>query len=145
MHARYHCFFKVVDTNDVNEDEEDESGPLLMTNVIDMSMSDGQQPKEEIVMKLPIHKKGNEVEEMCVLATSEEDPDDVDDWEVESTSNQLNSRLIFATVSNCGLSIFVIYFKLSKTKINDGHCAKICKYQLTYIYIMPNKILKSKI
>lgn len=75
-------FFKVVDTNDVNEDEEDESGPLLMTNVIDMSMSDGQQPKEEIVMKLPIHKKGNEVEEMCVLATSEEDPDDVDDWEV---------------------------------------------------------------
>lgn len=138
MHARYHCFLKVVDTNDVNEDEEDESGPLLMTNVIDMSMSDGQQPKEEIVMKLPIHKKGNEVEEMCVLATSEEDPDDVDDWEVESTSNQLNSW-------NCGLSIFMIYFKLSITKINDSHCAKICKYQLTYVYIMPNKILKSKI
>ncbi|XP_048753803.2 uncharacterized protein LOC125665215 isoform X3 [Ostrea edulis] len=73
----------VMDTKDVNEDEEDESGPLLMTNVIDMSMSDGQQPKEEIVMKLPIHNKGDDKEaEMCVLATSEEDPDDPDDWEI---------------------------------------------------------------
>lgn len=34
-------FFKVVDMNDVNEDEEDEFGFLLMINVIDMFMSDG--------------------------------------------------------------------------------------------------------
>lgn len=95
------CFIKVVYTNDVNEDDECEFGPLLLTNVIEMSMSDGQQPKKEIVMKLPIQKKGNNVEEMCVLATSEEDPDDVDDWEVELISSQLSSRrLILAAVSN---------------------------------------------
>lgn len=41
MYVRYYCFFKVVDMNDVNEDEEDEFGFLLMINVIDMFMSDG--------------------------------------------------------------------------------------------------------
>lgn len=40
MYVRYYCF-KVVDMNDVNEDEEDEFGFLLMINVIDMFMSDG--------------------------------------------------------------------------------------------------------
>lgn len=102
----------VVDTNDVNEDEEDESGPLLMTNVIDMSMSDGQQPKEEIVMKLPIHKKGNEVEEMCVLATSEEDPDDVDDWEViEAQTDSKGKAAVFK------IKHFSIYAGANKKKV----------------------------
>jgi hypothetical protein len=77
-----------MDTKDVNEDEEEESGPLLMTNVIDMSMSDGQQPKQEIVMKLPIHNKGDGEEDMCVLATSEEDPEDPEDWEVRCLSSE---------------------------------------------------------
>ena len=84
----------------MNEDEEDESGPLLMTNVIDMSMSDGQQPKEEIVMKLPIHNKGGVEEEMCVLATSEEDPDDEDDWEVDCLIDWLIYCLVLYTISS---------------------------------------------
>lgn len=102
----------VVDTKDVNEDEEDEAGPLLMTNVIDMSMSDGQQPKEEIVMKLPIHKKGDEVEEMCVLATSEEDPDDVDDWEViEAQTDSKGKAAVFR------IKHFSIYAGANKKKV----------------------------
>lgn len=80
-------------------------------------------------MKFFIYKKGNEVEEMCVLVILEEDLDDVDDWEVELMLNQLNlQRFIFVIVSNCGLLIFVIYFKLLKIKINDCYCVKICKY-----------------
>lgn len=38
-------------------------------------------------MKFFIYKKGNEVEEMCVLVILEEDLDDVDDWEVELMLN----------------------------------------------------------
>ncbi|XP_061185998.1 uncharacterized protein LOC133194068 [Saccostrea echinata] len=101
----------VVDTKDVNEDEVDETGPLLMTNVIDMSMSDGQQPKEEIVMKLPIHQKGGEEEEMCVLATSEEYPDDADDWEIiEAQKDPKGKAAVFR------IKHFSIYAGASKKK-----------------------------
>ncbi|XP_056008457.1 uncharacterized protein LOC130051120 [Ostrea edulis] len=100
----------VKDTKDVNEDEDDESGPLLMTNVIDMSMSDGQQPKEEIVMKLPIHNKGDDKEaEMCVLATSEEDPDDPDDWEIIHAEKDSKGK--------------AAVFKIKHFSISDSHAA----------------------
>ncbi|XP_062591473.1 uncharacterized protein LOC134252956, partial [Saccostrea cucullata] len=101
----------VVDTKDVNEDEVDETGPLLMTNVIDMSMSDGQQPKEEIVMKLPIHQKGGEEDEMCVLATSEEDPDDADDWEIIEAQRDPKGRAAVFRIKH-----FSIYAGASKKK-----------------------------
>ncbi|XP_022307089.2 uncharacterized protein LOC111113267 isoform X1 [Crassostrea virginica] len=102
----------VVDTQDVNEDEEDESGPLLMTNVIDMSMSDGQQPKEEIVMKLPIHNKGGVEEEMCVLATSEEDPDDEDDWEIIEAERDAKGKAAVFRIKH-----FSIYAGANKKKV----------------------------
>ena len=84
---------QVVETKEVNEDEEE--GPILLTNVIDLSMSDGQQPQNDIDMKLPLHSS-NSKEEMCVLATSEEDPEDEDDWEVlEARTDQQGKAAVF--------------------------------------------------
>ncbi|KAK3108572.1 hypothetical protein FSP39_011015 [Pinctada imbricata] len=101
----------VVETKDVNEDEE--SGPILMTNVIDMSMSDGQQPNKGIDMKLPIHSKDqNDVLDLCVLATSEEEPDDIDDWEIiEAKPDKSGKAAVFK------IEHFSIYAGASKKKV----------------------------
>lgn len=51
-----------------------------------MSMSNKQQPKEGkgITLSLPVHTTGDASadEEMCVITTSEEYPENEDDWEV---------------------------------------------------------------
>ncbi|KAK3099327.1 hypothetical protein FSP39_002691, partial [Pinctada imbricata] len=85
----------VLETKDVNEEEE--SGSILMTNVIDMSMSDEQQPHKSIDMKLPIHSKDkNDVLDMCILATSKEDLDGTDDWEIiEARPEESGNAVLF--------------------------------------------------
>ncbi|XP_048753807.2 uncharacterized protein LOC125665217 [Ostrea edulis] len=111
----------VMDTKDVNEDEEDESGPLLMTNVIDMSMSDGQQPKEEIVMKLPIHNKGDDEDgEVCMLATSEEDPEDPEDWEIIHAEKDSKGKAAVFKIKH-----FSIYAGANKKKVEEDKLAVI--------------------
>lgn len=69
-----------MDTKEVNEEEN--AGDILMTNVIDISMSDGQQPKQEIGLKIPIHHKMDEGDEMVILATSKESPNGIEDWKI---------------------------------------------------------------
>ena len=77
----------------MNEDEEE--GPILLTNVINLSMSDGQQPQNDIDMKLPLHSSNSD-EEMRVLATSEDDPDDETNWEVlEASTDQQGKAAMF--------------------------------------------------
>ncbi|XP_048754332.2 uncharacterized protein LOC125665632 [Ostrea edulis] len=73
---------KVLDSNDANNDEEEATGPLVLTNVIDMTVSDGQQPQKELVIRLPLHYGDQEEQDVCVLATSLEEADDEKDWEV---------------------------------------------------------------
>ncbi|XP_048753811.2 uncharacterized protein LOC125665218 isoform X2 [Ostrea edulis] len=111
----------VMETKDVNEDEDDESEPLLMTNVFDMSMSDGQQPKKDIVMKLPIHYNWIDGEaEMCVLATSEEDPEDPDDWEIIHALKDFKGRAAVFKISH-----FSIYAGANKKKVENDKVAVI--------------------
>ena len=67
----------------MNEEEEaEESGDMLTTNIVDISMTDGQQPKQEIGIKIPIHHKLSEDDAVVILATSSDAPCSVDDWEV---------------------------------------------------------------
>ena len=69
-----------MDTKEVNKEESE--GDVLMTSVLDISMSNGQQPKHEIEIKIPLHCKLSANDEVVVLATSHGSPSSVDDWEV---------------------------------------------------------------
>lgn len=55
---------------------------MLLTNVLDLSMSNHQQPKQPIDMKLPIHSTVNEDTEIVIFASSKEYPENVEDWEI---------------------------------------------------------------
>jgi hypothetical protein len=75
--------FQIVQTKDVNvADEESNKEAVLLTNVLDLSMSNHQQPKQPIVMKLPIHSKVNDETEIVIFTSSKEYPEDVEDWEI---------------------------------------------------------------
>ena len=75
--------FNIVQTKDVNvADEESNEEALLLTNVLDLSMSNHQQPKQPIVMKLPIHATVNNETEIVIFTSSKEYPEDVEDWEI---------------------------------------------------------------
>ncbi|CAC5381606.1 unnamed protein product [Mytilus coruscus] len=104
---------QIVDTKEVNEEEEeDKSGDLLTTNIVDISMTDGQQPKEEIGIKIPIHNKLSEDDAVVILATSCEAPCSVDDWEVmEAEMDESGKAAIFR------IRHFSIYAGSSKEKV----------------------------
>ena len=70
---------QVIDRKEANEDEP--SGDLLLTNVIDISLSDGKQPKKDIDVLLPVQNE-NLGDDVCILTTSKEEPKTVDDWDV---------------------------------------------------------------
>jgi hypothetical protein len=64
-----------------------------------MTISDGQQPDKELVIRLPIHHGDQEKEDdICVLATSVEDPDDKDDWEVLCKHGIMKTKKDFIVV-----------------------------------------------
>jgi hypothetical protein len=50
-------------------DEESNEEVLLLTNVLDLSMSNHQQPKQPIVMKLPIHATVNNETEIVIFTS----------------------------------------------------------------------------
>ncbi|XP_071154831.1 uncharacterized protein [Mytilus edulis] len=104
---------QIVDTKEVNEEEkEDESGDMLTTNIVDISMTDGQQPKQEIGIKIPIHHKLSEDDAVVILATSIDAPCSVDDWEVmEAEMDESGKSATFR------IRHFSIYAGSSKEKV----------------------------
>ncbi|XP_052091199.1 uncharacterized protein LOC127728055 isoform X2 [Mytilus californianus] len=103
---------QIVDTKGANEEEDEESGDLLTTNIVDISMTDGQQPKEEIGIKIPIHNKLSEDDAVVILATSCEAPCSVDDWEtMEAEMDKSGKAAIFR------IRHFSIYAGSSKEKV----------------------------
>lgn len=75
--------FNIVQTKDVNvADDESNEEAVLLTNVLDLSMSNHQQPKQPIDMKLPIHSTVNGDTEIVIFASSKEYPENVEDWEI---------------------------------------------------------------
>ena len=69
----------MIDSREANDDEP--SDDLLLTNIIDISMSDGKQPKKDIDVLLPVQNE-KEGEDVCILTTSKQYPETADDWEV---------------------------------------------------------------
>ncbi|XP_063424044.1 integrin-linked protein kinase-like [Mytilus trossulus] len=106
-------FLQIVDTKDVNEEEkEDESGDMLTTNIVNISMTDGQQPNQEIGIKIPIHHKLSEDDAVVILATSSDAPCSVDDWEVmEAEMDESGKSATFR------IRHFSIYAGSSKEKV----------------------------
>ncbi|XP_052094040.1 uncharacterized protein LOC127730036 [Mytilus californianus] len=106
---------QIVDTKEVNKEEKEEgSGDLLTTNIVDISMTDGQQPKKEIGIKIPIHHKLSEDDAVVILGTSCESPCSVDDWEVmEAEMDESGKAAIFR------IRHFSIYAGSSKEKVKE--------------------------
>ncbi|OWF35636.1 uncharacterized protein LOC110442698 [Mizuhopecten yessoensis] len=95
---------KFVDTSEANEEfkESEEAGqssegPLLMTSVLDLTTTDGQQPSNDIQMKIPV-KTEDQSEGFVVLTTSDPDPN-LDEWTWES---------IPAEIDGAGKAVFTI-------------------------------------
>ncbi|VDI84353.1 Hypothetical predicted protein [Mytilus galloprovincialis] len=85
---------------------------MLTTNIVDISMTDGQQPKQEIGIKIPIHHKLSEDDAVVILATSIDAPCSVDDWEVmEAEMDESGKSATFR------IRHFSIYAGSSKEKV----------------------------
>ncbi|XP_060066970.1 uncharacterized protein LOC132547222 [Ylistrum balloti] len=75
---------KFVDTTEISEeealddDDKRKSGDILMTSILDVSTSDGQQPNNDIEMKIPVTAK-EQSEGVVVLTTSNPDPN-LEEW-----------------------------------------------------------------
>ncbi|XP_021350468.1 uncharacterized protein LOC110448518 [Mizuhopecten yessoensis] len=67
------------DSSEANEDESDDDDPLLMTNVLDISMAESQQPNATISIKLPIMCYKN-LKNIAVIGTSDSSSDETIRW-----------------------------------------------------------------
>ena len=67
-------------------DEKDIDEPLLITNVLDLTMSDGKQPKKTVKMQMPVHTQTDT--DVIILGCQKEYPEEDDDWEIIETDNQ---------------------------------------------------------
>ncbi|XP_062585482.1 uncharacterized protein LOC134247159 [Saccostrea cucullata] len=110
---------KVMESSEANNDEAESTGPLILTNVIDLTISDKQQPKKEIAVKLPIHHSQGD-EEMCVLATSQDEPDDADDWEVLDAMTDPSSKTTTFKINH-----FSVYAGASKKNVSNNKQAVV--------------------
>ncbi|XP_063421593.1 uncharacterized protein LOC134706512 [Mytilus trossulus] len=118
--------FNVVETKDVNtEDADSMEEAVLVTNVIDLSMSNHQQPKQPIDMKLPMHSTLNEDTEIVILTSSKEFPDEIEDWEIETAQKDSRRRS-----ANFKIRHFSIFTGVTKKKVDSdmiGVCMLIQK------------------
>ncbi|CAC5418670.1 unnamed protein product [Mytilus coruscus] len=118
--------FNVVETKDVNiEDSESKEEAVLVTNVVDLSMSNHQQPKQPIDMKLPMHSTINDDTEIVVLTSSKEFPEEIEDWEIENAHK--DSRRRSANFKIRHFSIFTGVTKKNVEKDMIGVCMLIQK------------------
>ena len=75
--------------------------PPLATNIVMISTKDGQQPKKDIQIKLPVqHTTGSDNTEMCVLATSKDDPVEEHDWDIIDAVNVSGENAISFNISH---------------------------------------------
>ncbi|XP_021342095.1 uncharacterized protein LOC110442700, partial [Mizuhopecten yessoensis] len=82
-----------------NNQDPGESGddPVLLTNILDICTTDGQQPQKDIQMMLPVNVK-NKSKDVVVLVTSNPDPNlEKWDWEV-----------IPAEINGAGKAVFTV-------------------------------------
>ncbi|CAC5418668.1 unnamed protein product [Mytilus coruscus] len=116
--------FNVVETKDVSiDDGVSNREAFIVTNVIDLSMSNHQQPKQPIDVKLPMHSTTNEDNDIVILTSSKEYPEKIKDWEIIEAKKDKN-RASFR------ISHFSIFTGVSKKKVETdmiGVCKSIQK------------------
>ncbi|CAC5381603.1 unnamed protein product [Mytilus coruscus] len=72
----------IVETKEVNK-EEDNGTAILLTNVLELTVNNGQQPKEPIRVVIPIHDQAAVSDDIVVLTSTTDQPDDSElDWEI---------------------------------------------------------------
>ncbi|XP_033763041.1 uncharacterized protein LOC117344407 [Pecten maximus] len=85
-----------------------EEEPVLMTSILDLSTTDGQQPNNDIEMKMPVTAK-DQSEGVVVLTTSNPDPN-LEEW----TWDELPAEIDAAGKAVFKISHFSIYSGTSK-------------------------------
>lgn len=111
--------FNVVETKDLNGDADDsDEEPSLVTNVLDLSMSNHEQPKKPIDMKLPMHAKVDENAEIVILASSKEYPEKMEDWEIVEAKKDGRKKCAAFKIKH-----FSIYTGVTKTKLDEDMIA----------------------
>ncbi|XP_052095522.1 uncharacterized protein LOC127730931 [Mytilus californianus] len=75
----------VSETKDLMMNEKGIDEPLLITNVLDLTMSDGKQPKKTVKMQMPVHTQTDT--DVIILGCHKEYPEEDDDWEIIETDN----------------------------------------------------------
>lgn len=94
---------KVVETKDVNKEEE-EGQAILMTNVLELTLANKQQPKEPIRIVVPVHSDEIASEgDMVVLASLVEQPEEESDWEVKDATRNPDGKTAFFYVDHFSL------------------------------------------
>ncbi|CAG2253871.1 unnamed protein product [Mytilus edulis] len=117
-----HLLFNVLETKDVNIAVADPSKEvILVTNIIDISMSNHQQPKKPIDIKLPTHSMINDDNEIVVLTSSKEYPEEIKDWKIIAAKRDSRHRSASFKITH-----FSIFTGVTKKKV-DTDMIGVCK------------------
>ncbi|XP_052094912.1 uncharacterized protein LOC127730521 isoform X6 [Mytilus californianus] len=117
-----HLLFNVLETKNVNiVDAESNKEVIIVTNIIDISMSNHQQPKKPIDMKLPTHSTINDDNEIVILTSSKEFPEEIKDWKIIAAKRDSRHRSASFKITH-----FSIFTGVTKKKV-DTDMIGVCK------------------
>lgn len=89
-----------MDTEETNREEEQ---CMIATDALMIHTSDHVQPEKQVSMKLPIHTQINvnpSQNGIIVLASKDDHPDSVDDWEMLEPSESANTESLSFKVNH---------------------------------------------
>lgn len=94
---------KFVETKEVNKEEENGTA-ILLTNVLELTVNNGQQPKEPIRVVIPIHDQMDVSDNIVVLTSTTDQPEDSElDWEIRDATINPDGKSAFFYVNHFSL------------------------------------------
>ncbi|XP_052091203.1 uncharacterized protein LOC127728056 isoform X2 [Mytilus californianus] len=104
----------IVETKEINK-EEDNGTAILLTNVLELTVNNGQQPKEPIRVVKPIHDMEAVSDDIVVLTSTTDQPEDSElDWEIRDATINPDGKSAFFYVNHFSLKKRVVFFLLTK-------------------------------
>lgn len=122
----------VCETKSLNADEPDITEPLLITNVLDLTMDNGQQPKKAIKLKIPVHTTTDK--EFVLFSCHKEYPEGDEDWEISEISSQHTGKLISFDVTQ--FSFYVAGSRNYQEKAKRVATQAINKERTVQLFVM---------
>ncbi|XP_076090968.1 uncharacterized protein LOC143062971 isoform X4 [Mytilus galloprovincialis] len=102
-----------VETKEVNKEEENGTA-ILLTNVLELTVNNGQQPKEPIRVVIPIHDQMDVSDNIVVLTSTTDQPEDSElDWEIRDATINPDGKSAFFYVNH-----FSFYSVSRKKKVD---------------------------